>query len=232
MQNVKKIAYAPSIADPWKESSHNASRAYLKNLDFISVREESDIAIVQQLSEKKVEHVLDPVFLNTKEFWSNRTEKPKIKGEYILCYFLSVTSLAVETVRKIKELTGLPIVYINLNTLDKFNSDFDIRTANPLEFIGYIENATYVCTNSFYCSAFSVIFNKNYCVVPKSLSNERMISLQSMFKIGNRIIDKNLLQNLTVADLKTDYSEYENIKDQLVEKSRFFLKESIFKGEK
>jgi len=227
MKNVKKIAYSPSMADSWKKDRYSAAKDYLKNLDYISLREYSTVKIAQQLTDKKVEHVLDPVFLKDKEYWINLAEKPNIKEPYIMCYFLSVTDLAVRTVKKISKITGLPILHVNLNALDKFHSKYDIRIASPTQFLGYISNAAYVCTNSFHCSAYSVIFNKNYCVIPKNMANERMISLQEMFKIKDRLITEDILETLSISNLQTDYSECEKIKDNVIAKSKNYLKKAI-----
>lgn len=62
MKNVKRIGYAPSIADPWPKARWKEFKGYLANMDFISVREKSDIAVVEKLSGKAVTHVVDPVF--------------------------------------------------------------------------------------------------------------------------------------------------------------------------
>lgn len=61
MKNVKRIGYAPSIADPWPKSRWEEFKGYLSHMDIISVREKSDVPVVEKLSGKPVTHVVDPI---------------------------------------------------------------------------------------------------------------------------------------------------------------------------
>lgn len=228
MKNVRRIGYAPSIADPWPKSRWDEFREYLSNIDYISVREESDIPVVEKLSGKNITHVLDPVFLQPQDYWSNLAVDPRISEPYIFCYFLGTNNDAVELVKKVKELTGYKIVHLNLNARDRFNSDFEYRIASPQQFLGYIKNAAYVCTNSFHCSAFSVIFHKNYCVVPKGFANARMESLQEMFGLGQRIFREDTIKELTLKTLQIDHSKTDSFLAPYKKISMEFLKNALY----
>ena len=210
MKNVRRIGYAPSIADPWPKDRWDEFRGYLANMDYISVREKSDLSVVEQLSGKKVTHVIDPVFLQSAEYWNKLSVEPSINEPYIFCYFLGTNDNAIELVNKVRSLTGYKIVHLNLNARDRFNSDYNLRAISPQQFLGYIKNADYVCTNSFHCSAFSIIFRKNYCVAPKGFANSRMESLQEMFGIGQRIFKGDTITNLDIKTLEIDYSHAED----------------------
>jgi len=218
--NTKKIAYACSVADPIPEVDIPKVRNYLKVFDAISVREISDVGTIQSLTEKKVYHVADPVFLLTSMQWESVAHKPAIKEKYILCYFLSYGDLSSSVVKKLRELTGYKVVNININAYDKFKSDYCIWDASPLDFIGYIQNAAFVCTNSYHCTAFSIIFRKNFVVVPKKVANARIKSLQQVFGISDRFVNEEWLNTVSREWLNIDYSEYN-------EKLEKFRRESI-----
>lgn len=228
MKNVRRIGYAPSIADPWPESRWNEFQGYLSNMDFISVREKSDVSIVERLSGKHVTHVIDPVFLKSEKYWSNLAVKPTIDEPYIFCYFLGTNDLAVELVKKVQKLTGYQIVHLNLNARDRFNSEYDLRVASPQQFIGFIKNAAYVCTNSFHCSAFSIIFRKNYCVAPKSFANARMESLQEMFGLDQRLFQHDMIEKLDLNKLRVDYSKADEFFAPFEKGSKEFLKNALY----
>lgn len=224
----KKIAYAPSIADPWKEEDLKLLIPYLKSFDAISIREKGNLAQVQQVYPEATV-VIDPVFLLDRNEWKQFMNTTLCLNEpYILCYFLSVSDLAVKTVRKIRELTGLKVVHLNLNALDKFHSDYNIRVADPRDFVGLISHATLLCTNSFHCSAFSVIFNKDFVFVPKNMANERVTNLQDVFRLGNVCIDEHKLQKLTLKDLRIDYTKGKTSGEEFIKYSKSFLKESLY----
>lgn len=228
MKNVKRIGYAPSIADPWPKARWKEFKGYLANMDFISVREKSDIAVVEKLSGKAVSHVVDPVFLKSKDYWDRLSENINIEEPYIFCYFLGTNDLAVNLVNKIKKLTGYKVVHLNLNARDRFNSDYLYRAVSPQHFIGLIKNAAYICTNSFHCSAFSVIFRKNYFVAPKGFANVRMESLQEMFGLDNRMFNQTMIDELSTDTMNVNYSR---AKEQFVpykENSINFLKNALY----
>ena len=76
-------------------------------MDSISVREKSDVAVAEKLSGKPVTHVIDPVFLKTREYWDGPFSGYEYqRNTYIFCYFLGTNDLAVNLVNKVKQLTG------------------------------------------------------------------------------------------------------------------------------
>jgi hypothetical protein len=206
---VRKFAYAPSVADPLPEEELGNVRKYLENLDAISVREERDVFQLQPLTDKNVIDVCDPVFLLDDSYWSSiACNHEKIKEPYILCYFLSVSDNAVKTVKKLRELTGLKVVHININNRDKFHSDYNLRSEGPLDFVGLIRDAAYVCTNSFHCSAFSIIFKKNFCVVGKQNANLRMENLMKKAGIKNVFVDAEKVDSWKLENLAVEYGSF------------------------
>lgn len=226
-RDVKKIAYAPSVADPIPEIDIPKVKNYLKTFDAISVREISDVELIQALTEKKVYHVADPVFLLTSTQWSKVSHTPAIKEKYILCYFLSYGELSSKVVKKLRELTGYKVVNININAYDKFKSDYCIWDAGPLDFVGYIQNAALVCTNSYHCTAFSIIFRKDFVVVPKNVANARMKSLQQVFGITDRFVNQQWLDMVSREWLNIDYNEYNKRLEEFRNKSITYLIESL-----
>jgi len=231
MTNVRRIGYAPSIADPWPESRWDEFRGYLSNMDYISVREKSDVEVVEKLSGKHVTHVIDPVFLKSRDYWEKLAIEPDIREPYIFCYFLGTNDLAVNLVKKVHTVSGCKIVHLNLNARDRFNSDYDLRAVSPQQFLGFIKNASYVCTNSFHCSAFSIIFRRNYCVAPKSFANARMESLQEMFGLGQRLFRQEIVDSLNKNSLVVDYSKADELFAPFEKTSKEYLKNALY-GEK
>lgn len=218
-----KFSYAPSIADEIPEKCYANVQKYIDNLDAVSVRENVDVDQIKKITGRDVFHACDPVFLLSSEEWEKWIPERKILKPYILCYFISTGDYAVSVVEKLKKMTGLDVVNINVNARDRFNSDFDIRGCSPFEFVSYIKNATYICTNSFHCTAFSLIFKKNFIVVPKKTANSRMESLMQKANIGNRFIYPNQLTNLLESDLAVAYSQ-SNLNEWIENSKKFILK--------
>jgi hypothetical protein len=60
--------------------------------------------------------------------------------------------------------------------------------SGPAEFLGWIQNATFVITNSFHSTAFAIIFQKPFFTVPHSTRNARMESLLLLTGLQSRQI--------------------------------------------
>lgn len=230
-EGAKRISYAASISDPWTDENIKQIEGHLVKFDAVSIRERGNLDQVKSIYPNATV-VIDPVFLLEKKEWDSLKKTDKCIDEpYILCYFLSVTDQMVQIVKKIRDLTGYKIVHLNLNALDKFKSDVNIRVADPRDFIGLISNASMVCTNSFHCSAFSVIYKKDFVFCPKWHANERIENLQEVFGLGNVMMTPQRLDNLTAEDLCVDYSRADELGSTLINYSKDFLNTAIY-GEK
>lgn len=223
----KRVSYASSIADPWKEEHIKLLTEHLRKFQAISIREKGNLQQLQSIFPNATV-TIDPVFLLGASGW-NELKNTRLcpKEPYLLCYFLSVDDKMVKIVKKVQALTGLKIVHLNLNALDKFNSDHNIRVADPCDFVGLISEASMVCTNSFHCSAFSVIYKRDFVFCPKSMANERVANLQDVFGLGNVMMTEERLKTLTKEDLHIDYSMADELGKKFLDYSKSFLKEAI-----
>ena len=219
----KRVAYAASVADPWPPAFEIIVRPLLNRFDAISLREKGNVVQAQSLAKDIVVHwVADPVFLLSKEHWEMVSNKPSISEPYIFCYFLNVDPFAVDVVNKLRKITGYKVVNLALDALDKFHSDMVYRRANPFDFIGFIKHASYICTNSFHCSAFSIIFEKKFAFIPKSWANERVLSLEEIFKI-NLIMTREKYENMSTSMFEHNYSRGRSNGQEFIQASREFL---------
>lgn len=233
MDGVRKVAYAPSVADPIPESEKADVAKYLENLDAISVRESEDVAQIQPLTSKPVVDVCDPVFLRPADQWAQFGVSSGIDEPYIFCYFISPDESAVRAVSKVRALTGLKVVQANVNVRDKFHSEWNVLDAGPREFIGLIQGASYVCTNSFHASAFSIMFRNNLFIVPKKTANRRMGNLISTLGLPDLFATDDRISRLSdVTELTTDYGNCDVRQESWVSFSRRYLADALGRGAK
>ena len=226
-EGKRRIAYAPSLGVEWTEEECQRLKPYLQQFDALSVREEGHVAQVARTAGKPVAHVCDPVFLLSREDWLSVAHRPAISEPYIFCYFFGVSDLALQTVKRLKELTGYKVVYLNFNATDKLHSDVEMRVGGPLDFLGLIANATMVCTSSFHCSALSILFRKDFFYVPQ-VASERVLSLMRKYKIDKILMTKERLQGLRKEDLHIDYSGGEADGDEYIQFSKNYLINAIY----
>ncbi len=199
-QTVNTIAYATSFGQSGlpKDSAIKAS-IFLKKIRHIGVREESGQKLIKQLTGRSVAVVCDPTLLFTGEEWMDIQErKPIVKGRYILCYFLGNNSSHREFAKKLKAETGCQI--IALTHLDEYvksdegyadSTPYDI---DPADFLNLIRNAKYVCTDSFHCSVFSILYRRQFFTFRRynrdtmQSTNSRLDTLSHLTGIKERFL--------------------------------------------
>lgn len=204
---IPKVAYASSFGvSEIPDFQKTETGAYLDRFKKIGVREQSGKKIVESLSHQKAEVVADPSMLLTREEWEEVASSSKVEiGEpYILCYFLGKNMEARTAANDLKKKSGYKIVALCHNdeyiSEDNHLGDMSLYDIDPCDFITLVKNAKYVCTDSFHCSVFSIIFNKKfmsfyrYAQTMKGNRNNRIDSLLDIFDISDRLYNGNIDQ--------------------------------------
>lgn len=225
-----KISYASSFG---VSQVPDATKAfYAKGFDgfrAVSVREDSAVALVRQLSGMEATHVLDPTLLLSMEDWRAYSTKPNIEGGYILMYILASSPMSSRIAKKLSSDLGLPIVRICREAVGEGDSGFlDITDAGPSEFLGWVMNASMMITNSFHGTAFSVNFNiPFYVIVPgHKANNSRQESLLRLLNLSSRILREG--GDVKLEDpTEIDFSKPNELLAAEIEKSVSFLRDSI-----
>ena len=199
--NKPKITYAPSFGvSEIPKNQIKKTKAYLKRIEHISIREESGKKIIKELIGRDVPIVLDPSFmLDLKEWDAIQPEKNVYtNNKYIFCYFLGDNQEHRDTVNQIKKLTGYDIVTLphidEIAKSDKNFGDAKLYDVGPAEFINLIKNAEIVFTDSFHCTAFSIMYQKKFFTFnrfksnSKGSTNTRLKSILSLLGLEQRLI--------------------------------------------
>ena len=212
--DIRKISYASSFGVkniPWYQKKRTA--AFLNRIDFISMRENRGSEIVKELTGKDVPTILDPVFMFDKEGWEKLIPvKREITEPYIFAYFLGETAEHRKAVEKAAKKLGCKIVA--LRHLDQYVpndenfGDIALYDVAPDRFLNLLRGASYVCTDSFHGSCFSiihripfVIFNR-YAEESKHSKNSRIDTLCGNLGLQDRrynektMLDKQLMTSI------------------------------------
>ena len=196
-----KITYAPSFGvSSIPQAQIDGTRDYLNRIEKISVREESGKKIIKELTGRDVPVVLDPTFMIKTDEWDEILPEKQVynKGKYIFCYFLGDNKEHREEVERIKKLTGYDIVtlpYIDeIAKSDKNFGDEQLFNVGPAEFIDLIKNAEVIFTDSFHCTAFSIMYKKKFFTFNrfnnnnKASTNTRLKSILLLLGLEDRLI--------------------------------------------
>lgn len=193
-----KAAYAPSIGvASYSLEEELYVREHLKDYQFVSCREKHGADILQKLSPVNVETVLDPTLLMRADEWRNIAIKPDVPEKYILCYFIGERMYYRDFAKQLSKQMDLPIVFIPGSNIDMKSENHLVWKSGPREFLGLIDNAEVVLTDSFHGTIFSINFGKNFY---SFIKHEGAKAMDNM-----RIID--ILERLGQTDrLLTEYS--------------------------
>ena len=204
----KKIAYAPSFGiSQITELEKKAILPYLRDFDALSSRELEGTKIISEILGLDVPQVCDPVFLLDALEWKKISIKPQIKSPYILVYDLNGGKRLLPIVNEVRNKTGLKVVWLTSNILNRFKEFRVINNAGPREFIGYIENAEYVITDSFHGTSFSLIFGKKIIpYIAMQSTSSRIVSLMSICGISDRIVFDSC-NNVVMSELPVGYKQ-------------------------
>lgn len=207
----QKFSYAASIAA--KTIPDNLKAEYknrLKDFQAYSVREESGVEIVKDLTGKDAVVNIDPTFLLTKDKW-DKIATDVFNEPYIFLFTVLKPKNLIDYALELSQKTGLKVIYLN-NTMR--SKDSRITYIDPVtadKFIGLIKNASYICTNSFHGTAFSIIYNKNFIVETETGHGRNIRSEELMKRLG---LEKRIMNADTKGDIDA-LSNWDYVEEQL-----------------
>lgn len=224
-ENIRRVAYAASACKLIPEKFENELKEYLSKFDFISLRENDKVEALSKISSKRIGTCIDPTLLYDAQFYCKH-EIPVVGLEnrkYILTYFLGMSEMS--TRKYVETYLGLVdedissdtlIVDMSSETTGKNNMFLD--EIGPGEFLWLINHSEYVITNSFHAMVFSILYHKNFLVLPRDNMNSRVVELSERLGVQNKLISSQVLENKNKEIMKAsaEYKiNYSSVDDKL-----------------
>lgn len=182
------VSYAASMGIlPNSDADKANIKELVSHLDRISVREEGLRQLLLSLGFENVSLSLDPTLLLSSEQWNKHLPTEPYKGEkYALTYIMGGNAFDLKEVKKFTDSKGLKLIVLRGYATTK-ETETNITSAGPLEFIRLIKNAEYVFSASFHGLAFSIIYGKQFFTSFKANSG-RAESLLNLLGIKGRLL--------------------------------------------
>ena len=183
----KRVAYAASFGGgEWTYTPEwtEMCRKLAKKFDAISVREESGVKLCKEHLGVEAKHVLDPTLLLTAEEYATLLPKPQKKTDYLFAYILDISAEKRTFLKKVADRFGLRLVIKGAND--------DLKWEDSIEgWLSDIRNATFVVTDSFHGSVFSILFHRPFLsIINIKRGADRFTSLLSKLGLLDRLIDE------------------------------------------
>ena len=228
-EKTVKLAYAPSIGvSKLPEEKLERYAKALSDFKALSCRECGGAAFLSKLLDREVTFVADPTLLLTPDDWEELATPVDMQEPYLLTYFLGDNKAHRQVVAKIAKEKNLKIVALPVSYLEIKNKTIDKQYVGPGGFISLVKNASFICTDSFHGTMFSINFGKDFVSFPKrndldvNSDNNRLYDALQVFGLEDRLSTG---ENFTTAPV--DY-EAVNVKlAELRESSKHYLNRAM-----
>lgn len=180
----------------------------INNMSAVSVRDDNSLNIIKSISNKEVKIHLDPVLISNIELehWKNNYLK-----DYVILYGYRnrFTETECEKIMKFAHSKQCMLISIGEPQI-KYDKYICCR---PDEILGYFKNASYIITDTFHGTIFSIIMHKKFLTIARpSLdgmggNEEKIYSLMKYLGLNSRLVIDfdNIEKNIEI------YIDYKNI---------------------
>ncbi len=220
----KLFSIAPSTGNKtFSQEMLQKARGYLNRFSFVTCREKSGLEFCKKAGYNKAIQVLDPTFLIEKEKYNNYILNNETSKPYIFVYLLGAEcEVSVDRIYEFAQKHNLEVKYVASQGRE---DSYEKIWATVPEWITLMKCASYVITNSYHGMALSIIYHKQFLVLPvigsTSFMNERIFSLADTLGLNDRIYVESLEAlfnaiNYTKAD-STIYTNKELLNNKMTD---------------
>ena len=219
--NVKKITYAISPKESYSEKEKAQIKELCESLDAVCIREEN--ACIAEMLDEPYTVCVDPTLLLNEEDYAPLESERLEKEPYIFVYGFETSEAINDAVRIISESLGAKVINGSPERIMLSLDCKRVRNYSPDNFLSYIKHAEFVVTSSFHGTAFSLIYKKQFAVVPHTTRGRRMTELLGKLGLESRL----WLNGGCDWQSRIDYTlPYENLQ-KLRDKAQSYLEENL-----
>ncbi|PKM55155.1 MAG: hypothetical protein CVV00_05140 [Firmicutes bacterium HGW-Firmicutes-5] len=221
------IAYAPSInrSTILDILQYEFTQLAINNMNSIGVRDKHTKITLEELTNKEISLVLDPTMLFDTDFY-RKYEAPIKDKNYILVYSYS-NHFNEKQIKRIKEYSKrkeLPLISVNhmMSWCDKS------VPVSPFEFLTYYRDASYVITDTFHGTIFSIIYQKKFLCYGDD--NIKVLDLLDRMNLNLQNYD-GLSDVSIILDKEINYDAIMKTLDEQKKESWNYLNKAMMKDE-
>lgn len=211
----KRIGYALSFGcTEYPERMRDLVSGYIRNFDFISVRESTGADIVKSMGRDDAVVVPDPTLLMEPKFYLQIAEGAigRSAAGRTFCFFIRNVAERKKSVGRV--LDGLPAVWNN------YDGDFTMAA-----WLAKIRDAEFVVTDSFHCTVMCLKLHRRFAVVTELKGNvgmnDRFYTLLGRVELEDRIVYKEDTDRIrTLRCQEIDWPQVDNALSDFNETSR------------
>lgn len=208
-QSERRISFSASIGLSDVAAMPSEYAQWIREIPYLSVREDAANEIVKCLTGRESEVLLDPTMLLPTEYWTKMADEAEVElpEKFALCYFLGIREKEYENYIQQQLSTQ------KLEAVELLNGEFpQYLVFGPEQMVAAIRKAELVFVDSFHGAVFSILFHKQFVVFERKeeglTMNSRLQTLLSKFGMEDRVFKGDNVEEL----LKPiDYSRVDEI---------------------
>ncbi len=222
----RRVSYAGSFGKWVKQADTRQDEfmPWLEKFDAISVREQSGD---EYLKDKGIncQTVLDPTLLLPRSEYETIACMPDVTGDYVLIISWTCERKLIEAAKKTAKKLKCQLLHINPPPKGMLRGLHRKLDVGPREFLGLIQNARLIITDSFHGTVFSTIFGKPFFSVYTDTPDARIQSTLRSLGMEDRMVKPNMIDGL--AGQAIDYERNRTLLEKERVSSITFLKRAI-----
>lgn len=222
-------SYAPSLGSCHLSDEYlSLLKERISGFSYLSCRERHNARVLTELLGKIVHYVLDPTLLVSTDEWLKIAEPIEMPEKYILCYILGTKKCISDYAEYLGKTKKIPVYYI-VSRPEYQNKMCSLHNVTPGQFVTLISKASYIITDSFHGSLFSINFNRQFyaftkrAMVEGSIDNDRIGDFLEVLDLSERLIKDDCIAILSDIDYKKINDKIGNLRQQ----SLTYLKQLI-----
>lgn len=187
-EGYHKISFSASFGRPSLGSDElKLSQPLLSQFDAISVRESSSVSILKNMGLRGTA-LKDPVLLCRPELWRElAAHVPASTENYVLVYMLNENLAMCSFARKLAEREGMRARIVTFNPLKRAPEGLEgACLPKPEEWVALFRDASYVVTDSFHGTCFSLLFEHPMIVFDPPKFSVRLKDVLADFGLADR----------------------------------------------
>lgn len=230
----KKIAYASSAGSyEFSSSEQHKIKEYLSTFSDLALRERNTSEYISELLDNKpVTTVIDPTLMLNKTQWHElvQWEQEPSPEPYIFVYTLQKDDFVKNMINQIAEILKLKVIAIDQSPFLGYHCDTHYKDADPTLYLKLIAEASFVVTNSFHGTAFSVNFGIPFVSLKPESGTNRIQNFLASVGLEDRLL-LNIEALNTALDKKIDFINVETNLGILRDEASQFLKTAFSNGQ-
>lgn len=237
-KKIKKIAFSASFGTDEIEFSNRqikSCKELISTFILITVREKSGLHLINDIFKwhtlQPPQQTIDPTLLLRKEdymqLFADKNYTNENKGG-LFYYILDMTEEKKNIINNISRILNIKPFTVNYKS-NHWSQPLEDRIVPPIEkWLKAFNDASFVFTDSFHGSVFSIIFNKNFISIGnKTRGMGRFTSLFDLYQLSNRLIYNDFEHIEYLVYESIDWTQVNNITERETDRALSLLTNAI-----